>query len=559
MLISTYLIIFLKYSVFYIYLYLVGKFFVSKIFKFSKENDSDHILYTKSEYITPLIGLLILGNLLILINFFFPLSNIYVTIFLLIIPLLSLTKLKFDFKKFKTLDSFFSYFLIPGILLVSTVDITFNYDAGYYHLLHQNWIRESELIIGMVNVFFAFGMSSIYEYLSSVLWFDNSFVYLHFLNIYFIHFLYLFIKQHLINKKYNDLQGVAIVLLIYSIIDNFGLGGGRNGYIYIQGVSKQDTTVGILFWFLTIVILKKIKDGKVFKSDIVFLSLISFFVYQIKVSGVLIFILYFVLLIYILKSNFLSFSNLAYLHIPVLIFGVIWFTKSLMTTGCFIYPVDITCIEVFDWYIPGSTAEVEFYTKLASKNYDLGTPFNEWIRKVAKDTFEYRGQVLLNFIGSLGILLISSIFIFQKKKIKTNILIISLLYVLFNFTYLLFYGPIPRYAIGICMVTVSLIGFFSGRPKIELNNYLKYFMVFISVFLVVRLHSYESLITNDQIRLFDPRTSSEVYEKVGFKKSFGNWVKPNEGDQCWANLNCTMSDQDIVFVEKGIFTYAYRN
>ena len=114
-------------------------------------------------------------------------------------------------------------------------------------------------------------------------------------------------------------------------------------------------------------------------------------------------------------------------------------------------------------YIPGSTAEVEFYTKLASKNYDLGTPFNEWIRKVAKDTFEYRGQVLLNFIGSLGILLISSIFIFQKKKIKTNILIISLLYVLFNFTYLLFYGPIPRYAIGICMVTVSLIGFFSGN------------------------------------------------------------------------------------------------
>ena len=98
-----------------------------------------------------------------------------------------------------------------------------------------------------------------------------------------------------------------------------------------------------------------------------------------------------------------------------------------------------------------------------------------------------------------------------------------------------------------------------GACKKCFGNYLKYFMVFISVFLVVRLHSYESLITNDQIRLFDPRTSSEVYEKVGFKKSFGNWVKPNEGVQCWANLNCSMSDQDIVFVEKGMFTYAYRN
>jgi len=558
LLISTYLIIFFKYSIFYLYLYLLGKFFVSKIFKYSKEPSSKNILYTKSEFIAPLVGLLILGNLLILINFFFPLSNTYVTIFLVLIPFLSFKEIKFNLQNFKTLDSFFNYLLIPGILLVSTIDITFNYDAGYYHLLHQNWIRESELIIGMVNIFFAFGMSSIYEYLSSILWFDNSFVFLHFLNVYFIHFLYLFIKQHFINKKYNDLYGVAVVMLIYSILDNFGFGGGRNGYIFIQGVSKQDTTVGILFWFLTIVILKKIRDGDILKSDIVFLSLISFFVYQIKVSGVLIFVLYFILCIHVLKSDFLSFADLIYLHIPVLIFGVIWFTKSLITTGCFIYPVDITCIEAFDWYIPGSTAEVEYYTKLASKNYDLQTPFSEWIRKVAKDTFEYRGQVLLNFLGSIAILLVSSIFIFQKKKIKSGVLTVSLLFILFNFTYLLFYGPIPRYAIGICMVTVSLIGFFSGGPKIELNKYFKYFMVFISVFLVVRLHSYESLIQNDQIRLFDPRTSSVVYEKVGFKESFGNWVRPTEGDQCFANLNCTMSNQDIIFVEKGIFKYAYR-
>ena len=253
--------------------------------------------------------------------------------------------------------------------------------------------------------------------------------------------------------------------MFYSLIDNFGLGGGRNGFLYIQGVSKQDTTVGILFWFLTIVMLKKIKDAKIYKSDIIFLSLISFFVYQIKVSGVLIFVLYLVLFIYILKSEFLSFSNLIYLHIPVLIFGIIWFLKSIITTGCFIYPVDITCIEIFDWYVIGSTSEVEYYTKLASKNYDLQTPFNEWIRKVAKDTFEYRGQVLLNFLGSLGILLFSSAFIFQKTKIKPSILIVSLIYVIFNFTYLLFYGPIPRYAIGICMVAVSLIGFFSGKSK----------------------------------------------------------------------------------------------
>jgi hypothetical protein len=558
LLIVTYLSIFIKYTAFYLYFYLFGKFIISKIFKFTKEERSKELVFTKTEYLAPFFGLLILGNLLIILNIFTPLNNIYVNIFLILLPFLSLKKFRIDIKKYLNTNFIFNYLVIPGILVISTVDITFNYDAGYYHLLHQNWIRESEVIVGMVNIFFALGMSSIYEYLSAILWFDSSFVYLHFLNIYFLHFFYLFIKQHFLNKKYTDLYNVAFVILIYSILDNFGFGGGRNGYAYIQGVTKQDTTVGILFWFLSIVILKKIKEKNISNSEIVTISLISFFVYQIKVSGVLVFILYFILIIYILKLKLVNFTRLIYLHTPVILIAVIWFGKSLLTTGCFIYPVDFTCIEIFDWYVIGSTAEVEYYTKLASKNYTLQTPFTEWIRVVAKDTFEYRGQVLKNFTASFLIIFVLKYFLFLKQKIKFNIFLISILFLIFNFTYLLFYGPIPRYTIGVCLVSVSLIGFFAGKSRYEINDYFKYFLIFISIFLIVRLHSYESLVFNDEIRLFDPRTSPEVYEKVGFSDSFGNWVRPNDGDQCWANLECTMSDEDVIFIEKGLFKYAYR-
>jgi hypothetical protein len=558
LLIVTYLSIFIKYTAFYLYFYLFGKFIISKIFKFTKEERSKELVFTKTEYLAPFFGLLILGNLLIILNIFTPLNNIYVNIFLILLPFLSLKKFRIDIKKYLNTNFIFNYLVIPGILVISTVDITFNYDAGYYHLLHQNWIRESEVIVGMVNIFFALGMSSIYEYLSAILWFDSSFVYLHFLNIYFLHFFYLFIKQHFLNKKYTDLYNVAFVILIYSILDNFGFGGGRNGYAYIQGVTKQDTTVGILFWFLSIVILKKIKEKNISNSEIVTISLISFFVYQIKVSGVLVFILYFILVIYILKLKLVNFTKLIYLHTPVILIAVIWFGKSLFTTGCFIYPVDFTCIEIFDWYVIGSTAEVEYYTKLASKNYTLQTPFTEWIRVVAKDTFEYRGQVLKNFTASFLIIFVLKYFLFLKQKIKFNIFLISILFLIFNFTYLLFYGPIPRYTIGVCLVSVSLIGFFAGKSRYEINDYFKYFLIFISIFLIVRLHSYESLVFNDEIRLFDPRTSPEVYEKVGFSDSFGNWVRPNDGDQCWANLECTMSDEDVIFIEKGLFKYAYR-
>ena len=556
--IVSYTIIFIKYLIFYLYFYLVGKNIIFLIKKYVREDNNKDVLYTRQQFLAPLLGIVFVGNLLIILNTFFPLKSGYVTVILLLLPVFSLRSLKFNLKNFYNISFIFNYIVIPGILVVSTLDITFNYDAGYYHLLHQNWLRESNLIIGMVNIFFAFGMSSIYEYLSAFLWFDNTFVLLHFLNIYFVHFFYLFIKQHFIDKKYSELYGVSFVILLYSILDNFGYGGGRNGFIYIQGVSKQDTTVGILFWFLTLVILKKLVDKNVSKFEIVTLSLIVFFVYQIKVSGVLIFILFLVLILQLMIGKVFKFSTILFLGLPTLVIALIWFTKSVLTTSCLIYPVDLTCFGDFDWYIPGSTAEVEYYTKLASKNYDMGTPFIEWIRKVAKDTFEYRGQVLKNFIISILAIFFISKLVLSKSKLNLQVLFISISYVLFNFVYLLFYGPIPRYAIGVCLVSVSLIGLFHNVQKINFSNTLKYGLIFLSVFLVVRLHSYESLLYGKELRLFNPENVEEVYEGTTFKKSIGDWVIPTEGDQCWAKLNCTMSKQDVKIVERGFFKTAYR-
>ena len=120
------------------------------------------------------------------------------------------------------------------------------------------------------------------------------------------------------------------------------------------------------------------------------------------------------LIINLLIKRYYKLSTLLYLHIPAFLLITIWFSKSIFTTGCFIYPVDVTCIESFSWYVKGSTANVEYYTKLASKNYDLSIPFTEWIQKVAKDTFEYRGQVLKNFLISISIIFV------VKKAFLTN-------------------------------------------------------------------------------------------------------------------------------------------
>ena len=559
MFILPFIILLFKYTIFYCFLYLLGKSLIKLLSKkFVLDSNKSNILGTRIDYLYPLLGLIFLGNLLILLNTFFPIKGPFIFSIFVLLTIPALKGLDISLKKSVNFDFIFSFVVIPIILVISTYDITFNYDAGYYHLLHQNWIRESNMIVGMVNIFFALGMSSIYEYISAFLWFDETMVFVHFLNIYFVHFFFLFIKENLINKRYQSLYNVSLVILIYSILDNFGFGGGRNGFIYIQGVTKQDTTVGILFWVLTIVMLHKISKSEISRLEILALSLITFFVYQVKVSGVMIIFVYAYLIINLLIKKKYKLSTMLYLHIPAFALIAIWFSKSIFTTGCFIYPVDVTCIENFNWYVKGSTANVEYYTKLASKNYDMSIPFTEWIQKVAKDTFEYRGQVLKNFLISSSIIFGIKLAFFEKLKNQLLLKIFMALFVIINFTYLLFYGPIPRYAIGICMVSVSMIGYFSGDFKFKLTNGIKYALIFVSVFSVVRLNSYISFIENDDLRIFNPLEVELLYEDVAYVDTYENWVKPKIGDQCWANLKCTMSDEDIYFTENSLFKTAYR-
>ena len=162
--------------------------------------------------------------------------------------LVNLIKIDFKFNlsnKFN-LKYFLFYIVIPATLIVSSSTTNFHYDAGYYHLNHQNWLRESNLVIGMVNIFWPFGMSSINEYISSILWIDNSFILLHFLTLFFIHFFFVFLANNILFSKNLNFKAASYFLLFFSLLDNFGLSGGRNGFIYIQGIGKQDIAVGVI-------------------------------------------------------------------------------------------------------------------------------------------------------------------------------------------------------------------------------------------------------------------------------------------------------------------------
>ena len=545
----------LKYALFFIVFHLSGKSTI-KIYEFvSKRKVPQEILFTNTKIIYPILGLFSIGNLLVFFNFFLPLENNYVYLILLVFNIPALIDLNIKFKF--DLITLIKYLALPTILVISTFDTSFNYDAGYYHIYHQAWLRESNLILGFVNIFWPLGMSSIYEYLSAILWFDTSFVLLHFLNLIFIHFFYNFIFENIINNVHSDLKVASIFLLIYSFLDNFGIGGGRNGFIYIQGVGKQDIAVGILFFFISIVLIKAIKDKHFSNVDIFFVSLLILFLYEIKLSSVIIAVIYIMYLRGAYKNN--DFKYILLPNIFAISIFLIWTLKSFLTTACLIFPVTVTCFESMNWYVLGSTESYEGITKFASYSYELSIPFMDWVRETG--SFEYRRQVFLNFIFSFLILCFIKILFFRNKKFdisSRNTLLLSLSFVFFNFIYLLFYGPIPRYAVGVCLLAISLIGFFSKDTFKKIPILLTSTLVVASLFLVVRSSSYLSLLNNEEFRIFDPRTNNEINNEIGFEPFKNGWVLARDSDQCWSNTKCLNAEVDLQIIDGQIFKTVYK-
>ncbi len=518
---------------------------------FKKSDLPSEILKTKTSNLYPIFGSLFIGNILIILNYFFPLKNNFV-IFILILSFfpnfLKLEKLNINLK----FRNFFGYIFVPAILTVSSYNTGWHYDAGFYHLNQQNWLRDYEMILGMVNIHWAFGMSSIAEYISAILWFEGTFINLHYLNLMYIFSFYNILVNDLYSREL-IIRNSSLLLLIFSILDNFGLNGGRNGFIYIQGVGKQDVGIAILFFFIARTVLLTLNDKKFNKFEVSLLSLLTLFTIQIKLSSVFLVFLMSYFYWFFLKESNNNFKTLLYINIPAIFFGFFWVLKQYLTTGCFIYPVNSTCINRFTWYSANSTKAYEEITRNASYSlslydYDILLWYREFI------SFKINQTVTSNSLISLLLIYSFSRVFYYRSNLNNQLKIVLFVFLIGNFIYLVNYGPTPRYLMGFILTTAYSVGFFSGKSKKDQSNKrIKNLLVIFSVILLVRSTGYMALINQNDFQLFDPRPIAEyVLQENG-------WLKPDIGDQCWINLKCTMSTHEIDIVDGRFYKTAFRN
>lgn len=507
-----------KFFVFFLFFFFLGRGLMLCFTKFENTDEYKiagldiHIFY-------PVIGMIFYGNFLFLLNFFLPLSTRYILLFALFLVPNFLVVPNFIFLKkgFKNL-------LIYLLLLIPSYNLTYHYDSGLYHLNYQALLRESNVILGISNIYGPYGIGSIYEYISASLWFDSTMVLLQFVNLLFFILFYEFLINLLSRKDNNFLNSAGLGLLIFSILDNFGVGGGRNGYLYVQSLGKQDVTLAIMYLITAVMMFLILSKNKLEKNELLIISIFTLFILQLKVSGVTIFLVYLVFLYRVFRDRFSQKKIFLDLSIPFLL-GVFWIFKSILQTGCIIFPLDASCFDTLSWY----SAENIKVTLESGQDFSIAYDFNSSIVVWLSEFLEYEinGTIVINFIISFFIIFI----IFFKRNLNNqtkNVNILNFI-ILFNIIFFLYYGPHFRYLIATQLISIFLIGYIRA-PRINVISALIYPLIVISVISLVRLDSYKSF------NFFEhPKHEIPLPEL----KEYDSRYLPKIGDQCWTVKDCS--------------------
>ena len=334
---------------FYFYLLFVGRGSLVLLSKLNKNNREDiNIFINNQNVFFPIISLFILGNTLSIFNFFLPIKStayliIIISFLLLFFNLFSLKKYKFNGQ------NVINHLIIPVFLSISTYGTGFHGDAAAYHLNAQLWLREEPIVFGLSNITWTYGYQSIFEYISSLFWIENNYVFLHFINVIFMILFFTFLSNNLFQRENNFLFFSSLFILGFGILDNLGVDGGKNGFVAFQSIGKFDMSFSIIFFITSLLIFDSLKRNKFSNTDFHLIILLSLFAFQLKVFGVYLAFP----LIYYLYYYSISFSKLFKKTYTYLILFLLWLTKSLINTACLIYPIGFTCFKNLEWYTVG--------------------------------------------------------------------------------------------------------------------------------------------------------------------------------------------------------------
>ncbi len=336
-----------------IHIYVCGYLFY--YFTINKEISINHNIFEFAFY-----GAFLLSFVALFFNFFVSLNKIFNTC-LFIAPFI--IYLFFAFNK-KIFIKIFKYSIPVSIFFLLTIsfDGTYRPDAGSYHLPYISILNENKLLIGINNIHYRFGHTSIFQYLSSVynnLIFSEQGINIP-LGLLFCNFLAYCIFE-LNNNNNKDVKIVIFIILIFTIFrvnrySDFG----------------NDAPANLLFFYLVIETLKS-NDIFIKIQKTIFTSI---FIFCIKIT----LLIGLIIPAYLVLKNFKLKNILNKASFISLIFLSLYLFKNVLISGCAMFPVEQTCIKDLYWYDKGSNrASNAINARLENEAWTKG-----WVNQIGK-------------------------------------------------------------------------------------------------------------------------------------------------------------------------------
>ena len=529
---------------FHILLYLLGRGFVlalSKIIKLKFEIENTIIGNLGINYYYPIIALFVIGNLTVFINFFSPINTIYIKILFVIFLFINLLDLRFVFDR----DYVVNLGIIPFILSISSYGINIAQDAGLYHLNVQSWIREEKIHFGLSNIHSRYGYSSLFDYISSNFWLDNNFLLIHFINLTFIVLFFAFIYKNLFLKENVFLKNLSILVIIFGILDNLGLSGGKNGFIEIEAVTKYDTPFAIIYFITGCLIINNIfnADYEILPLTVILYLLI--FAIQLRIFGVTLIPLFLILSGRVLKKYGLI-KLLRSALVPV-VFVFLWIIKNILITSCLFFPVEELCFQSLPWSDVSSagieSSDLKNFHIFFSFDQNFGNWLNSWLSK----PINYNTSI--NYLISVLFLLTFNFVIYKKSptKKKNFDYLLVLLCIVTSYLIWILSAPGIRFGLGLFLLSLSLISihYNGSNERLSLNDNLKNitlgFLFLVCILLVPRLDAYSSFYNSFE------KTIQITPTNISYTDNPLGWgvIPVNAKSSCWVNIECMPESRRI--------------
>lgn len=545
----------LVFSVFTNFVY----FCCGAIFMFNKKTEFSHQFYIY------FFGVVIIGLISLILNFFTPLTQtINSIIYIAIILLFAIkTKLKFHRKHiiFLLISSLITFLLI----FYSTVNRP---DAGLYHLPYISLIEENKIIFGANNIHYRFGYISIVQYLSAVnnnhLFLENGIIIplasiVSFFYLYFFYDIWTVIKK---KETTNLAKFFSLFVLIYISLK-----------ITRYSSFGNDAIGHLCFFYIISYILKN--DLK--KLNIKKLLLISVFAFLNKPTLGLIFII--PVTIFILQNN-LDVKKIVYMFFSFPSFLLfLWLIKNVIVSGCMVFPIKITCIENLPWtnlqQITDANIEGRAWVKAWPERQDPNISMEEfsknfnWVKSWSTKHLKYILNTLAPFFAVI-ILIIFYMKIMYKKLITCedngllNKLFLPLVVSVIGTVCFFLYFSIYRYGYSyiITFIILMILLFIKNQALSKEYNQLFKF-VFICCFVLVITKSVIKIYKQDTKtawpNIYTLEINNQIYEKSAI--NHGNnfyYYLADKGDQLcmYSKSPCTSYPmaKNIKHIQKYTYT-----